>query len=108
MYVHRYDENTTGKVRVNYLHRVQRSYEGTISNLQEDIANSKDEKENTQLQKRIEKITKQLKECKEYDERLGHIALERILIDLDDGVQMNYQKVQKDSKGNFHQILAEI
>ena len=106
--MHRYDEDTTGKVRVNYLHQVQKAYERAISNLQEDIADSKDAKEITHLQKKIEKFTKQLKECKEYDERLGHIALERIPVDLDDGVKVNYQKVQTDSKGNVHQILAEI
>lgn len=108
VYMHRYDEDTTGKVRVEYLHQVQRAYERTIVNLQEDIANSKDAKETAQLQKQLEKITKQLKECRDYDERLGHMALERVPIDLDDGVKVNYGKVQTDSKGEFHQILAKI
>ena len=108
VYMHRFDEDTAGKVRVDYLHQLQKTYERTIFNLQDDISNCKDAKEITKLQKRIEKLTKQLKECKEYDERLGHMALERVLIDLDDGVKVNYQKVQTDSKGNFHQILAEI
>lgn len=108
VYMHRYDEDTSGKVRVDYLHQVQKIYERTIANFQDDIVNSKDAKEITQMQKRVEKITKQLKECKEYDERLGHVALERIPIDLDDGVKVNYQKVQMDNKGKFHQILAKI
>ncbi|MGP6140550.1 BREX-1 system adenine-specific DNA-methyltransferase PglX [Jeotgalibaca sp. A127] len=108
VYMHRYDEDTTGKVRVDYLHPVQRAYERTIVNLQDDIANSKDAKESTQLQKQLEKVTKQLKECRDYDERLGHMALERVGIDLDDGVKVNYDKVQTDSKGKFHQILAKI
>ena len=71
VYMHRYDEDTTGKVRVNYLHQVQKAYERAISNLQEDIADSKDAKEITHLQKKIEKFTKQLKECKEYDVLMG-------------------------------------
>lgn len=108
VYMHRYDEDTTGKIRVDYLHQVQRAYERTITNLQEDIANSNDAKETSQLQKRLEKVTKQLKECRDYDERLGHMALERVSIDLDDGVKVNYEKVQTDSKGEFHQILAKI
>lgn len=108
VYMHRYDEDTTGKVRVEYLHQVQRAYERTIANLQEDIANSNDAKETSQLQKRLEKVTKQLKECRDYDERLGHMALERVAIDLDDGVKVNYEKVQTDSEGKFHQILAKI
>ncbi|MDE1547823.1 BREX-1 system adenine-specific DNA-methyltransferase PglX [Jeotgalibaca caeni] len=108
VYMHRYDEDTTGKVRVEYLHQVQRAYERTIANLQEDIIHTNDAKEITQIQKHIEKLTKQLKECREYDERLGHMALERVAIDLDDGVKVNYEKVQTDSKGKFHQILAKI
>jgi len=108
VYMHRYDEDTTGKVRVDYLHPVQRAYERTIVNLQDDIANSKDAKESTQLQKQLEKVTNQLKECRDYDERLGHMALERVAIDLDDGVKVNYDKIQTDSKGKFHQILAKI
>ena len=108
IYMHRYNEDTTGKVRVDYLHQAQKAYERTIANLQEEMVNSKDAREITQIQKKIEKLTKQLKECKEYDERLGHIALERIPIDLDDGVKVNYQKVQTDSKGEIHQILASI
>lgn len=108
VYMHRYDEDTTGKVRVDYLHQVQRAYERNIANLQEDIANSNDAKETSQLQKRLEKVTKQLKECRDYDERLGHMTLERVAIDLDDGVKVNYEKVQTDSEGKFHQILAKI
>ncbi len=42
---------------------------------------------------------KQLKECKEYDEKMGHIAVSRIGIDLDDGVKVNYEKVQTDNNG---------
>ena len=106
--MHRYNEDTTGKVRVDYLHQAQKAYERTIANLQEEMVNSKDAREITQIQKQIEKLTKQLKECKEYDERLGHISLERIPIDFDDGVKVNYQKVQTDSKGEIHQILASI
>lgn len=108
VYMHRYDEDTTGKVRVNYLHQVQRAHERTIASIQDDIANSKDAKETSQLQKRLEKLTKQLKECRDYDERIGHMALERVPIDLDDGVKVNYEKVQTDSNGQFHQILAKM
>ena len=39
-------------------------------------------------------FTKQLLETKEYDEILGHMALQRVSLDLDDGVFVNYQKFQ--------------
>lgn len=108
VYMHRYDENISGKVRVDYLHQIQKVYERNILSLEEETAYTTNAKEATHIQKRIEKLTKQLKECKEYDEHLGHMALERISIDLDDGVKVNYQKVQTDSKGKVHQILAKI
>ena len=72
------------------------------------MSHSKDAKEISQIQKNIEKIIKQLKECKDYDLLIGHMAIERIAIDLDDGVKINHLKVQTDSKRKIHQILANI
>ena len=59
-------------------------------------------------EKRREHLRKQIEEIKEYDERLEHIASEHIRIDLDDGVKVNYEKVQKDREGKRYQILAPI
>lgn len=36
------------------------------------------------------------------------MANERIAIDLDDGVKVNYEKVQTDRNGKKYQILAPI
>lgn len=108
IYMHRYNKDTTGKLRVDYLHEVQKTYEIIIDNLKYNIANNKNPREVAKLEKRLFKITKQLKECKDYDERIAHIALARIPIDLDDGVKVNYDKVQTDEKGKNLQILAKI
>lgn len=108
IYMHRYNEDTTGKIRVDYLHKMQKVYERTIDNLKDDIANNKNPREVAKSEKRLTKITKQLKECKDYDERIAHLALARIPIDLDDGVKVNYDKIQTDEKGEKIQILAEI
>ncbi len=108
IYMHRYDEDTTGKVRIDYLHKVQRVYENRIDYLRDDIANNKDAKEIARSEKELEKIMKQLKECKDYDEKIGHIAVSRKGIDLDDGVKVNYDKVQTDDKGKKYKILAKI
>ncbi len=43
-----------------------------------------------------------------YDEILDHIANEHIDIDLDDGVKVNYEKVQTDHNGKKYKILAPI
>ena len=61
-----------------------------------------------QAEKEVERISKQLKEVKDYDEKIGHLALSRIGIDLDDGVKANYEKVQTDEKGKKLEILAKI
>lgn len=108
IYMHRYNEDTTGRVRIDYLHKLQNRYENRIELLKDNIVKSKDPREVARSEKELEKITKQLKECKEYDEKLGHIAVSRIGIDLDDGVKVNYEKVQTDDKGKKYQILAKI
>lgn len=57
------------------------------------INNNNNAREVTVTSKRREKLQKQLKECQEYDEKISHLALSRIEIDLDDGVKVNYEKV---------------
>ena len=52
-------------------------------------------------------MKKQIKECHEYDEKLGHLALDRTTIDLDDGVKFNYRKVQTGRDGKFYEVLAD-
>ena len=40
IYMHRYDENTIGNLRIDYLHKMQRVYEREIVRMQETIDNS--------------------------------------------------------------------
>ena len=108
VYMHRYDEDTIGNLRIDYLHHMQRVYESEISRMQETIDNSKDAREVSGATKRKEKLVKQLKETKEYDEKIAHLALARIAIDLDDGVKVNYEKVQTGTDGNKLEVLAKI
>lgn len=107
VYLHRYNADTIGNVRVDYLYRVQRVYESEIGRMQDTIDNSKNSREVSLATKRKEKLQKQLKECREYDEKIGHLALARIELDLDDGVKANYRKVQTASDGKFYEILAD-
>lgn len=107
IYMHRYDENTIGNLRVDYLHRMQHIYDGEIGHVQDIIDNSTSGREVTAATKRKEKLLKQIKECREYDEKIAHLALDRIPIDLDDGVKVNYRKVQTGSDGIFYEVLAD-
>ena len=108
IYMHRYNADTIGNLRVDYLHRMERIYESEINLMQDTIDNSSNAREVTAATKRKEKLQKQLKECREYDEKIGHLALSRIDIDLDDGVKVNYEKVQTANDGKKYQVLAKI
>ena len=107
VYMHRWNADTTGNMRVEYLHRMQRVYEKEMERMQEIIDNSHDNKEINNATKRKEKLQKQYKETKDYDAKIAHLALSRIDIDLDDGVKVNYEKVQT-ADGKKMQILAKI
>lgn len=107
IYLHRYNADTIGNLRIDYLHRMQRIYESEISRMQDMIDHSTNAREVAQATKRREKLTKQLKECREYDEKLAHLALSRIELDLDDGVKKNYRKIQTANDGKFYEVLAD-
>ena len=108
VYMHRYTADTTGIVRVDYLHKMQKIYMSEIDRMKEMEENSNNTREVAQAEKRKEKLIKQLKETKEYDEKIAHLALSRIAIDLDDGVKVNYEKVQTGQDGKKLDILAKI
>ena len=108
IYLHRYSQDTIGKLRVDYLHKIQRIYESEIDRMQETIDNSGDAREVSTATKRIEKLKKQLKETKVYDEKIAHLAIARIDLDLDDGVKVNYEKVQTGSDGKKYTVLGKI
>ena len=108
VYMHRWNADTTGNVRGEYLHRVQRVYESEIARMQDTIDNSSNAREVSAAQKRKDKLTKQLKESKDYDAKIAHLALSRIDIDLDDGVKVNYEKVQTGQDGKKIEILTAI
>jgi len=108
VYMHRYTPDTTGIVRVDYLHKMQKIYMNEIERMKEMAEYSNNAREVAQAEKRKEKLIKQLKETKEYDEKIAHLALSRIAIDLDDGVKVNYEKVQTGQDGKKLDILAKI
>ena len=108
VYMHRWNADTVGNLRVEYLHKMQHIYEREIARMQETIDNSRNSREISKATKRKDKLQKQLKETKDYDAKLAHIALSRIEIDLDDGVKVNYEKVQTARDGKKMQILAKI
>ncbi len=107
IYLHRYNVDTIGNLRVDYLHRMQRVYESEIERMQDMIDHSTNSREVGAATKRKEKLQKQLKECRDYDEKIGHLALSRIELDLDDGIKVNYRKIQTANDGRLYEVLAD-
>lgn len=108
VYMHRYSADTTGIVRVDYLHKMQKIYASEIDRMIDMTENSNNTREIAQAEKRKEKLVKQLKETKEYDEKIAHLAISRVAIDLDDGVKVNYEKVQTGQDGKKLVVLGKI
>ena len=94
IYMHRYDADTVGRVRTDYLHKAQKYVETAMQSAQYTIDNATSVSEKSKATKAVTKYTKQLAEMKIYDEAIAHVANQRIKIDLDDGVKVNYAKFQ--------------
>jgi len=108
IYMHRYNSDSIGNLRVEYLNRIQNVYDREIANTQDIIDSNAEDREKAKAEKRKSKLIKQQKEARSYDEKIAHLALERIKIDLDDGVKVNYEKIQTDREGIIYQVLAKI
>jgi len=107
IYLHRYNADTVGNLRIDYLHRMQRIYESEIGRMQDTIDHISNAREVAAATKRKEKLQKQLKECREYDEKIAHLALSRTELDPDDGIKVNYRKLQTAADGKFYEVLSD-
>lgn len=94
IYMHRYDADTVGRVRTDYLHRAQNYVETAMKSAEYTVENTGVASEKSKAMKAVSKYTKQLAEMQTYDHAIAHVANQRIEIDLDDGVKVNYAKFQ--------------
>ncbi len=95
IYMHRYDSTTVARVRIDYLHKLQRKYEAEVKRLEQMLKSDLSTRESALARKKIERINKQIQECLAYDQVIAHVANQKIEIDLDDGVAVNYKKFQE-------------
>ncbi|MCI9471723.1 MAG: BREX-1 system adenine-specific DNA-methyltransferase PglX [Lachnospiraceae bacterium] len=94
VYLHRYTPDTVGLIRSDYLTKVQSMIENALKNAEYAISESSSAVDKAQATKKRNKYIKQLAEIRAYYPALSHIALQRIALDLDDGVKVNYAKFQ--------------
>ena len=94
IYMHRYQSDTVSKLLNDYLREFQEKLKAKKQHLTH-IANSEDSKpaEKTKAQREINKIETMEVELQQYErEVLYPLATQKIEIDLDDGVKVNYNK----------------
>ncbi|QNI70729.1 Putative Type IIC bifunctional restriction-modification protein with endonuclease and N6-adenine DNA methyltransferase activity [Cyanobium sp. NS01] len=96
IYLHRYTKDTLLLVLNNYFRPYLQKLEARLAQLDLDQANDDlPTRERTAARKEAEKITKVLRECQEWEQdALLPLAQQRIELDLDDGVKVNYLKLQ--------------
>ena len=94
-YIHRYEPLTIARVRADYLIPYQEMLENKRKFIErqlydEDIS----AKEKKNVEKELKDLDILLKELRDYANEVKHIAEQKIPLDLDDGVNVNYEKLE--------------
>lgn len=95
VYMHRMDAYTAERVRSKYLLPYMDWLLNRLHELEENAANL-----STVERREMDRITRQIAECREYHDRLHVVADRQEGFDLDDGVVVNYAK--------FGDVLAKL
>jgi type II restriction/modification system DNA methylase subunit YeeA len=107
-YLHRYDKNLLGNLRTVYLDKLKQAYNSRIELRESQKLATTNAGDVARYNKEISNLNKKLKELRNFDEKVGHLALKKIELDLDDGVIVNYDKLQRDpDTGEKFMILTK-
>jgi hypothetical protein len=87
-------------MRTEYVIPLQGKLNARIDNLADDITAATSTAHRKKLEKERDTLLKHRAELQTFDEKLRHYADQRISLDLDDGVKVNY--------GKFGDLLAEV
>ncbi len=99
VYLHRYHEGTLARMRTEYVIPLQGQIASRIEQLEGDKSKATSTSHRNKLQKEQTDLKKQQAELLTFEEKLKHAADQKISLDLDDGVKVNYAK--------FGDLLAE-
>lgn len=100
VYLHRYNEGTLARMRTEYVIPLTAKLNTYANKLEQDIEASTSTAEKKRLEKELAALHNQQAELATFDEKLRHYADQRINLDLDEGVKVNY--------GKFGDLLAEV
>lgn len=103
IYMHRYSSDLIARLRTQYVFEQQSRYRNQIEMLQSQLNGELSSSERVKLNKKLKSLREQDEELRCYEEKVHHFAdfkREKLEIDLDDGVKVNYDK--------FRDLLAKI
>ena len=93
-YMHRYEPLTVARVRTDYLIPYQEMLENKRKFIERQLSDDDvSAKEKKNIEKQLKELDTLLKELREYANEVKHIAEQKISLDLDDGVNVNYEKL---------------
>ena len=93
-YMHRYEPLTVARVRADYLIHYQEMLENKRKFIERQLyAEDITAKEKKNVEKELKDLDVLLKELREYANEVKHIAEQKIVLDLDDGVNVNYERL---------------
>jgi len=95
IYLHRYSKDTVGKILNDYVRPYRTKLDQKIRGLESVIdSGSSSAGEKTKAKKRLAQLEKYKTEIEAWEkEKLYPLALKRVELDLDDGVKVNYRKL---------------
>jgi hypothetical protein len=93
VYLHRYNEGTLSRMRTDYVLPLQSKHSNEERRLEMLIETASSPAERNRQKKALQKLNKKSVELRAFDEKLHHLADQRIKLDLDDGVKVNYAKL---------------
>lgn len=99
IYLHRYQRDLLARMRTEYVHQQQDRYRTQLSHLADSLEHASGA-DRVRLTKQQKKLQEQNQELQAYEEKIHHLADQKIEIDLDDGVKYNYAL--------FGDVLAKI
>ena len=93
-YMHRYEPLTVARVRADYLIPYQEMLENKRKFIERQLSDDDiSAKEKKNIEKQLKELDILLKELREYANEVKHIAEQKFPLDLDDGVNVNYEKL---------------
>jgi type II restriction/modification system DNA methylase subunit YeeA len=100
IYLHRYNEATLARMRNDYVIPLQGKMNKRSAYLEDQVKQGGSASLIRQYQKEVDTIKKKQLELAKFDDLLKHYADQKISLDLDDGVKVNY--------GKFSTLLAKV